>query len=106
MEKIAKAAIKIPLDLLGHLGEIPGGTFQRLLPDADTERLNADVVNVMGLVEHNDAFLLHLLGYNGGHLGVEQVLVAVDHDIGVANHLPGKEVGAPALVTAKSTQIT
>jgi hypothetical protein len=87
------------------VGEIPGSAFEGLLPDTDAEGLNADIVDVVGLIKNHHALLLHLLGDDAGHFWVEKVLVAVDHHVGVADHLAGQEVGAPALVAAKGAEV-
>lgn len=95
----------VPIDLLDHAVEIPGGAFQCLPPNANAEGLDTHIVNVMGLIEHDYALPLHLFGDDAGDLRVEQILVAVDHDIGIAYGLPGEEVGAPALVPAEGAEI-
>jgi hypothetical protein len=93
----------VPVDLLRDAPQISLCAFQRLLADADAQRLYADIVNVVSLIEHDHTLLLHLPGHNAGHLGVEQVLVAVHHNIGVLDHLPGKEVRAdPALPSERA----
>lgn len=98
-------ALNLPIDLLRDAPQVSLGTFQCLLADADAQRLNADVVDVVRLIKHNHALLLHLPGHNAGHLRVEQVLVAVDHHIGVLDHLPGEEVGAYPALTAERTEV-
>lgn len=96
---------QVPIDLLRDAPQVSLGTFERLLADADTESLNADIIDVVRLVEDDDALLLHLPGHNAGHLGINQVLVAVDHDIGVLDHLPREEVGADPAVAAEGAEV-
>lgn len=54
----------------------------------------------MRLVKHHHALLLHLFGDNPGHLGIQQVLVAIHHHIGILDHLPREEVRAHPLLLA------
>ena len=49
-----------------ELVEVAPCHVQRLLPQIDTQGLDADVVNVVSLVEHHDALLLELPGYLKG----------------------------------------
>lgn len=63
--------------------------------------LDADVVDVMCLVEHDDALALHRLGDELRDLGVEQVLVVVHHHVGERDDVPSQEVWAPALRLAQ-----
>eukprot|EP00051_Salpingoeca_urceolata_P018233 m.254712 g.254712 ORF g.254712 m.254712 type:complete len:354 (-) comp19149_c0_seq6:142-1203(-) len=60
----------------------------------DTHRLNTHIVNVMGFVKNNDAIPLHLFGHEVGNLGVQQVVVAVHHHVGVCDRITSKKVWA------------
>lgn len=98
LKYIQQLRLVVPVDLLRDAPQVSLSSFQRLLADADAQRLYADIVDVVSLIENYHTLLLHLPGHNAGHLGVEQVLVAVHDNIGVLDHLPGKEVRAdPAL---------
>ena len=47
-----------------ELGYVAACRAQRLLVQVDRQRLYADVVDVVGLVEHDDALLLQLAGHH------------------------------------------
>lgn len=95
-----------PINLLRDVPQVSLGTLYRLLANADAQRLNADVVDVMRLIEDNHTVLVHLRGDDAGHPGVEQVLVAVDDDIGVLDHVPGEEVGAYPALAAERAEVS
>lgn len=98
-------ALNLPVDLLGHAVEVPGGPVEGLAADADAERLDADIIYVVSLIEDDNTLPLHLPGDDHGDLGVEQVLVAVHDHIGISDHLPGQEVGAPPFLAAEGAEV-
>ena len=57
------------------------GRVKNGLGDVDTHGLDADIVNVVGLVKHDDAVLGQLARHELGDLWVQQVVVAVDNDV-------------------------
>ena len=64
----------------------------------DAERLDAHVVDVVRLVEHDDRVFAHLATDLLGHFRIEQVVEAVDDDVGERHHPPHRKVRAYPLV--------
>lgn len=59
----------------------------------------------MSLIEYHDAFPLHLSRDDLGDLGVQKILIAVDHHIGIVDHVPGEEVGTPSPLLTEGPQV-
>jgi hypothetical protein len=57
----------------------------------------------MRFVEHDNRVRREVLADKVADLGVEQVLVAVDDDVGMIDEMAGSKVGTPAVLLAQGT---
>jgi hypothetical protein len=90
-----------------QLHYVIAGSSHELVIELEGVCLEADVVDVVGLVEHHDAVvgLRELLQHPCGDLGVEQVEVVEDYYLGFLDGLPCGEVGALAALSTPGTHI-
>lgn len=57
------------------------------------------------LIEDDDALRLELLGDEPRHLGVEDVLVVIDENVGVVDHVSRQKVGAPSFLPPEGFEV-
>ena len=65
--------------------------FQKFLVDADAHGVDADVVDVVRLVEDHDGVSGQVFRHNLGNLWVKQIVVTVDDDVGLSDHQPDEK---------------
>eukprot|EP00960_Hanusia_phi_P074338 768216-Hanusia_phi.AAC.2 len=89
----------------GECSDVSRGPVQVLPVDVNAERFDADIVDVVRLVKHKDALLLHVPRHQQRDLRVDHVRVVVHDHVGVPDHVPGREVGAPPLLLPQRPQV-
>ena len=85
------------VDIGAELAEVALGGVEGGQAEVDAHHLDADVVDVVRLVEDDDALALHRARDELRDLRVEEVLVVVHDDVGERDHVTREEVRAPPL---------
>ena len=73
--------------------------------DIHTHGLDAYIVDIMSFVKHNHRLPLDLLRDEVGDLRVQQIVIAVDHNVGVQNGMARQEIRAPLFLLSNFLQI-